>query len=65
MRASSFKKAVVTGYQSFQNKNSLTLEWKKFANDLHSFLIFQRPLEQRFNYHLKCGLNIHKKEKLN
>lgn len=55
----------MTGYQSFQNKNSLTLEWKKLANDLHSLLIFQQPLKQRFNYHLKSDLNIYKEEKLN
>lgn len=35
---------------------------EKICRKASSFLIFQWPLEQRFNYHLKHGLNVHHKE---
>lgn len=35
---------------------------EKICRKASSFLIFQWPLKQRFNYHLKRGLNVHHKE---
>lgn len=35
---------------------------EKICRKASSFLIFQWPLKQRFNYHLKYGLNVHHKE---
>lgn len=41
---------------------TVELQNGKICRKASSFLIFQWPLEQRFNYHLKHGLNVHHKE---